>query len=73
MQVEVIKIHTEYIQLGQFLKLAGIVDTGGNVKIFLAEVPVKINGDPDQRRGRKLYPGDRIEIKDLGTYRIEKE
>lgn len=73
MQIEDIIIHTAYIQLGQFLKLANVVDTGGNVKLFLTEFTVWINGESDQRRGRKLYPDDRIEIEDVGTFRIVKE
>ncbi|WP_440897371.1 S4 domain-containing protein YaaA [Amphibacillus sp. Q70] len=73
MQVEDIIIQTEYIQLGKFLKLANVVDSGGSVKIFLAEFTVQINGESDQRRGRKLYPGDQVEIEDVGTFRIVKE
>lgn len=64
-----IKIVGEYIALGQFLKLARIIDSGGAAKSFLAETPVYINGEQDQRRGRKLRPGDEILV--LGkTYRI---
>ena len=64
-----IKIIGDYIALGQFLKLARIIDSGGAAKAFLAETPVLINGEPDQRRGRKLREGDEILI--LGkSYRI---
>jgi len=63
-----IKIDTDYITLGQFLKLAEVIQSGGMAKWFLAEYAVFINGEQDQRRGRKLYPGDKIEIPDFGSY-----
>ncbi|MGD8190571.1 S4 domain-containing protein YaaA [Brevibacillus ginsengisoli] len=63
-----VSIHTEYIPLGQFLKLAGIIQTGGMAKPFLAEVPIRVNGEEDNRRGRKLYPGDKIEVEGYGIY-----
>jgi ribosome-associated protein YbcJ (S4-like RNA binding protein) len=53
---------TGVITLGQLLKLAGIVDTGGEVKPFLASVAVRVNGEAEDRRGRKLAPGDVVEI-----------
>ncbi|MCZ0702211.1 S4 domain protein YaaA [Natronobacillus azotifigens] len=73
MATEKIAIHTEYIPLGQFLKLANVIDTGGMVKIFLSEYSVFINGEQDQRRGRKLYVDDVIEIEDIGAFQIVKE
>ena len=57
-----IKIDTEYITLGQFLKAADIISTGGMAKWFLSENEIFINGEQDQRRGRKLRAGDKIEI-----------
>jgi ribosome-associated protein len=57
-----VTIQTTYITLGQLLKLADFIDSGGMAKAFLAEVTVMINGEQDQRRGRKLYPGDRVEV-----------
>lgn len=57
-----ITIKTDYILLGQFLKYAGIISNGGQSKLFLVENIVKINGNIDQRRGKKLYPGDIIEV-----------
>ena len=73
MHTEKIAIHTEYIPLGQFLKLANIIDTGGMVKIFLADYDVFVNDEQEQRRGRKLYPNDQITIPDIGVYEIVKE
>jgi ribosome-associated protein len=52
------------IRLGQLLKLAGIVGGGGEVKDFLASEPVLVNGEPDNRRGRQLHPGDVVAIGD---------
>ena len=65
-----VSINTEYIALGQFLKLAGVIDTGGMAKAFLAEVPITINGETDNRRGRKLYPGDEVTIEGHGRFRV---
>ena len=64
-----ITIYSEYITLGQFLKLADIIETGGEAKSFLTQHEVKIDGVVDNRRGRKLRGGEKIEI--LGqTYEI---
>lgn len=57
-----IKISSEFITLGQFLKFADIIQTGGEAKPFLAQTPVKVNGELDNRRGRKLRPMDKVEI-----------
>ncbi|NMA89798.1 MAG: S4 domain-containing protein YaaA [Amphibacillus sp.] len=73
MKPEKIQIKTDYIQLGQFLKLANIVDSGGSVKYFLNDYAVFVNGDQDQRRGKKLYPGDIIEVEEIGQFQIVKE
>jgi ribosome-associated protein len=66
--MEKISIETEYITLGQFLKVADIISTGGMAKWFLSENEIFINGEMDQRRGRKLRSGDRIEIPGHGEY-----
>ena len=57
-----ITINTEYITLGQFLKLADIIQSGGEAKSFLAQNEVEIDGMSDNRRGRKLRGGEIIEI-----------
>ena len=57
-----ITIYSEYITLGQFLKLADIIQTGGEAKSFLAENTVVIDGEVDNRRGRKLRGGEIIEV-----------
>ncbi|MBX9971732.1 S4 domain-containing protein YaaA [Cytobacillus firmus] len=65
-----IQIDTEYITLGQFLKAADVIQTGGMAKWFLSEYEVFVNGEQDQRRGRKLRTGDKIEIQDVGEFTI---
>ena len=50
----------DFITLGILLKLAGIIDTGGQAKWFLSENAVLVNGEEENRRGRKLYHGDQI-------------
>jgi ribosome-associated protein len=56
--VEQIPIREEMIRLGQLLKLAGVIDTGAEVKGFLVEEMVLVNGEPESRRGRQLHAGD---------------
>lgn len=64
-----ITISSEFITLGQFLKFADIIQSGGEAKSFLLQTQVKINGEVDNRRGRKLRNGDVIEIESK-TYEI---
>ncbi|EDL64151.1 S4 domain-containing protein YaaA [Bacillus sp. SG-1] len=68
-----IAIDTEYITLGQFLKLAELIQSGGMAKWFLSEYEVFVNGEQDQRRGRKLRVGDRVEIEENGAFIISDE
>ena len=56
------KITTEYITLQQFMKLSGIVSTGGVAKLKIKEMHIVVNGEKENRRGRKLYPGDNVKI-----------
>ncbi|MCF7924062.1 MAG: S4 domain-containing protein YaaA [Candidatus Izimaplasma sp.] len=55
-------IQTNYITIGQFLKHLSIVSSGGEVKYFLKNNKVFVNGELENRRGKKLYPGDTITI-----------
>ena len=57
-----VNISTEYITPGQFLKLADIIQSGGEAKLFLLERDIIINGEIDSRRGRKLRDGDVIVV-----------
>ncbi|PSL45944.1 S4 domain protein YaaA [Salsuginibacillus halophilus] len=67
---EKIQIHTDYITLGQLLKEAAVIDTGGMAKWFLSEFSVLVNGEAEDRRGRKLYPGDEVEVEESGTFLV---
>jgi ribosome-associated protein len=60
-----VPIRGETIRLGQLLKLAGIVGGGGEVRRFLAEATVLVNGEPEARRGRQLHPGDTVRVNDV--------
>jgi ribosome-associated protein len=59
-----IPIRGEMIRLGELLKLAGVVGTGGEAKALLASTPVTVNGEPESRRGRQLRPGDEVRVGD---------
>lgn len=56
------EIRGEMIRLGQLLKVAGLVDSGAEVKDLLATGDVEVNGEPEQRRGRQLGKGDVIAV-----------
>ena len=58
---QIVVVQGDHITLGQLLKVAGIIGTGGEAKYYLSETVVIVNGEPEQRRGRKLRPGDRIQ------------
>ena len=55
-------INSENIKLSQFLKIEGFISSGGEAKYFLQEVEVVLNGNLENRRGKKLYSNDVIEI-----------
>jgi len=57
-----IKITSEYITLGQFLKLADIIQSGGEAKSYLASNTIIVNGENENRRGRKLHTTDVVEV-----------
>jgi ribosome-associated protein len=59
---ETIEIRGDMIRLGQLLKLADVVESGSEVKDLLADVPVTVNGEPENRRGRQLHPGDIVAV-----------
>ncbi len=59
--METIKIETEFIRLDSFLKLSGMVDTGGQAKFVVQGGEVLVNGEQCVMRGRKLRPGDTVE------------
>ena len=61
-KISEIKIDSEFITLGQFLKFADIIQSGGEAKSFLSQNEVYINNELDVRRGRKLRSGDKVVI-----------
>jgi len=68
-----VSIRTEYIKLDQFLKLADCIPTGGMAKVLLQEGLVRVNKEAEERRGRKLYPGDIVEVDGEGTFEVVAE
>ena len=68
-----VAIHTDDIQLDQFLKIAGAVMTGGEVKMLIADGLIKKNGEGETARRRKLVPGDVVEVDGAGSYEVTHE
>lgn len=62
MQTQTIQISTEYIKLDAFLKFAGVCLTGGEAKQAVQDGDVTVNGAPCTMRGKKLRPGDVVEV-----------
>ncbi len=58
--MEIIKLRDEFIKLGQALKAAGLAESGVDAKDVILDGLVKVNGEVETRRGRKLYDGDRV-------------
>ena len=57
-----IKITGEYITLGQLLKMTDFIQSGGEAKFAVKSLKINVNGEQENRRGRKLYAGDVIAI-----------
>jgi ribosome-associated protein len=57
-----VPIREETLRLGQLLKLAGVIDSGSEVKALLAETPVWVNDERETRRGRQLHRGDVVRV-----------
>lgn len=58
--IEDVPIRDGTIRLGQFLKLANLIDSGSDAKALLAEGRVEVNAEPETRRGRQLSRGDLV-------------
>ena len=65
-----ITISSEFITLAQLLKLVGEVESGGQVKEYLRNFTPLINGQPEERRGKKIRPGDVVELQNVGKVTI---
>ena len=59
--METIKIRDEFIKLGQLLKLAGLVESGVDAKFVIQDGLVKVNGQVETQRGKKIVAGDVVE------------
>jgi ribosome-associated protein len=62
-----VPIRDDSIRLGQFLKLANLIDSGADAKSVIADGQVRVNGEIEQRRGRQLRPGDVVELNGQGA------
>lgn len=65
-----VKIATDFIKLDQFLKWAGVAENGGAAKAMVINGEVKVNGEIILQRGKKLYRGDNIAVKDYGEFTV---
>lgn len=65
-----IEINTEYIKLDQFLKWAGIADSGSFAKVIIQNGDISVNGIVAMERGKKLHKGDIINITNVGEFQI---
>lgn len=71
--MEKISIHTETIQLDQLLKWAGIIESGGQIKYFLDNESISVNGKIVTEKRKKIIAGDVVEVKDIGIWQIVKD
>ncbi|KRN61580.1 hypothetical protein IV83_GL000775 [Pediococcus inopinatus] len=63
-------ITTPFITLGQLLKMEDIIGSGGQAKWYLREHSLEVNDEPEDRRGKKLYPNDTVNIPGEGLFLI---
>ena len=70
--MEKILINTEFIKLDSLLKCAALVGTGGEAKVVISEGMVKVNGEVCTMRGKKIYPGDKVDF-DRFSLEVTKE
>lgn len=68
--MEEIRFDSEFITLGQLLKMTDTISSGGMAKWFLSENLVYVNGEVDQRRGRKLRNKDIVNIPGVGRFQL---
>ncbi|MCT4545077.1 MAG: RNA-binding S4 domain-containing protein [Vallitalea sp.] len=68
--MEKIKINTEFIKLGQLLKLAGVADSGVHAKILILNEEVSVNGKIEVQRGKKIYINDVVTINGYGEIKV---
>ena len=61
-EIEKVYIDSEFINLGQFLKIVDLVSSGGETKSFISLNKIYINSIEEKRRGKKIYKGDLVEV-----------
>jgi ribosome-associated protein len=69
---EPLAIRTEFIKLDQALKFSGVAETGGHAKELIEKGAIRVNGEVCTSRGKKLFPGDNFEYRDV-RFLIEQE
>ena len=68
--IEKIEVNTETIQLDQFLKWAGVLESGGQVKLMIEDKMLLVNGTVETARRKKLHDGDVVEIRGMGSWQV---
>lgn len=66
-----IKINTEFIKLNQLLKWANVVESGAAANHMIVEGLVKVNGEVELQKGKKIRVGDMVEVKEIGSFLVE--
>ncbi|MFO7941499.1 MAG: RNA-binding S4 domain-containing protein [Bacillota bacterium] len=61
------------LRLDAFLKICGVAQTGGMAKLMIQDGVVSVNGSVECRRGRRLAPGDEVEVEGVGNFRVAEE
>ncbi len=69
--IKIVLIEEDFITLGQFLKHVDVISTGGQAKWYLQEYVIFVDGEPENRRGKKLFPGTQIEVPGEGLFMIK--
>lgn len=64
--MKTIQIYSKFIKLDQLLKFAGVAESGSVAKAMILDEMVTVNGEVVTARGKKIFPGDRIEVEGLG-------
>ena len=66
-----IKINTEFIKLNQLLKWANVVESGAAANHMIVEGLVKVNGEIEIQKGKKIRVGDMVEVEKIGSFLVE--
>lgn len=69
--MEYVKINTPFIKLDQFLKFTGVSFDGAEAKEYIISGRVKVNGETETRRGRKLFKGDVVKLDDNTEFKVQ--